>query len=235
MSCQRNRFLADALHQAAVAGQDIRIVVDELVAEACVQHALCESHADRRRDALSQRTRRHLHAGGVPVLGVTGGPAAELAEVLQLVEAHGLVAGQVQQSIDQHRAVAGGKHEAIAVLPFRILRIEFQESREQHGGNVRHPHRHAGMTRIRALHCVCSQQAQRIGHVFAGGDGARVLSFRNRVHVLSSFSQAARRLRSISFMISGVNTSCMARSCFPPGITMELARDMKLSGIIVRR
>ena len=52
---------------------------------------------------------------------------AELAEVLDLLDRHGLVAEQMQQRIEQHRAVAGRQHEAVAVGPVRIGRIEFQE------------------------------------------------------------------------------------------------------------
>ena len=44
-----------------------------------------------------------------------------------------------------------------------------------------------------------------------------------------------RRLRSMSCRIIGVRISCMARSSLPPGITIELARDMKLSWIIDSR
>ena len=43
----------------------------------------------------------------------------ELAEALQLVEWE-VVAGQVQQGIEQHRGVAGGEHEAVAVWPGRV-------------------------------------------------------------------------------------------------------------------
>src|ERR1700730_7509581 len=44
-----------------------------------------------------------------------------------------------------------------------------------------------------------------------------------------------RLLRSISCRISGVRMSCIARSSFDPWITIELARDMKLFGIIDSR
>ena len=45
----------------------------------------------------------------------------------------------------------------------------------------------------------------------------------------------ARRFWSMSLSISGVSTSCIARSSLPPGITIEFARDMKLSWIIDSR
>ena len=64
----------------------------------------------------------------VAVLGMAGGAAAELAEALQLVDAScSAVAGEVQQRIEQHRAVAGREHEAVAVGPVGMRRIEFEE------------------------------------------------------------------------------------------------------------
>ena len=43
----------------------------------------------------------------------------QLAEVLEVVDRQ-VVAGQVQQGVDQHRAVAVGQHEAVAVGPFGV-------------------------------------------------------------------------------------------------------------------
>ena len=39
-----------------------------------------------------------------------------LAEVLQVVDGQ-IVAGQVQEGVDQHRAVAVGEHETVAIGP----------------------------------------------------------------------------------------------------------------------
>ena len=78
-----SRLVADALHQAAVAGDDLGAVVDELVAEAGGQMALGHGHADRVGQALAQRPGRGLDARR---RGRTrDGPAvraAELAEAL---------------------------------------------------------------------------------------------------------------------------------------------------------
>jgi hypothetical protein len=51
---------------------------------------------------------------------MAGRQRAELAEALDLVERHVGVAGEMQQRIEQHRAVAGRQHEAVAVRPVRI-------------------------------------------------------------------------------------------------------------------
>ena len=57
---------------------------------------------------------------------------------------------------------------------------------------------------------------------------------RSSIHVCPRVT-TLRRFRSISCRMSGVRISCMARSSLLPGITIELARDMKLSWIIDSR
>ena len=58
--------------------------------------------------------------GEQEILRMAGAGAAELAEVLDVVDRRPLVAGQVQQRVDQHRAVAGREDEAVAVGPVRV-------------------------------------------------------------------------------------------------------------------
>ena len=84
--------------------------------------------------------------------------------MLDLVERHVLVAGQVQQRIEQHRAVAGRQHEAVAVRPVRVGGVEFQELREQHGRDVGGAHRQAGMAGFRLFDGIHGEPADRIGH-----------------------------------------------------------------------
>ena len=109
-------LVAHALHQVPVARERPRAVVDELVADRVAQVALRDRHADRVREALAERTRRDLDAGGEPVLGVPRRDAAELAEPPQLVERQ-VVAAQVQQRVQEDRGVAARQHEAVAVRP----------------------------------------------------------------------------------------------------------------------
>ncbi len=136
--------------------------------------------------------------------------------------------GQMQQRVKQHRAVAGGEHEAVAIRPGRVGRIEFQELRKQHGRDVRHAHRHAGMAGFCFLDGIDRQKADRVGHL-------RMRDFGRLGHRQGSSGHTVRLLRSINCRISGVRISCIARSSFEPWITIELARDMKLLGIIDSR
>ena len=85
--------------------------------------------------------------------------------MLELVDRQ-VVAGQVQQRVMQHRAVAVRQHEAVAVGPVRIGRVVPQVIAPQHLGDVGHAHRHAGMAGIGLLHGVHRQRADRVGKVF---------------------------------------------------------------------
>ena len=165
MAGHRDRFLADALHQAAVAHEDVGPMVAEVVAELGVQDALGQRKADRVGDALAERAGRRLDAVGVLVFGMAGGLAVDLAEPLQLVEGHVLVAGQIEQAVQQHRGMAVRQHEAVAVEPMRIGRIELHEIPEQHGRDVGHAHRRAGMAALGLLHGIHRKKADAVGHV----------------------------------------------------------------------
>ena len=162
---QRDRLLADAFHQAAVAGQHIGLVADEAIAEFGIEVAFGNGEAHRVGDALAQRPGRRLDAGGVAELGVAGGLRTHLAEVPDVIQRHVGIAGQVQQRIQQHRAVASREDEAVAVRPVRVGRVELQELGEQHGCNVGGAHRQARMAGIGLLHRVHGKGADGIGHV----------------------------------------------------------------------
>ena len=72
---------------------------------------------------------------------MAGGDRIHLAETLDLVERHLLVAGEIEQRVKQHRAVTGRQYEAITVGPGEVGRVEFQELREQNGRHVGGAHR----------------------------------------------------------------------------------------------
>ena len=124
-------FVADAFHQAAVAEEDPGAVIDEGVAGAVElgsEQLLGERHAHGVGQALAQRAGGGLDAGRVADLGVAGGAAVELAEAFELVERQ-LVAAEVEQGVEQHRAVAVGEHEAVTVGPGRVRRVVLQVPR----------------------------------------------------------------------------------------------------------
>ena len=156
-------------HQAAVAEEHPRAVVDDGVSvavEARREDLLRDGHADRVREALAERPGRGLDPGGVAAFGMARGHRVELAEIPQLLERQ-RVAAQVQQRVEEHRAVTVREHEAVPVGPLGVGRVVSQVVVPEHLGDVRHPHRHAGVAGIRALHRVHGQRADRVGELSA--------------------------------------------------------------------
>ena len=143
---EADRFMADAFHQAAVAGDHPSAVVNQILAKAGGEVALGHGHADGGGQALTQRASGGLDARRGAVLGVARGLGAPLTEVLDLLHGHGLDAGQVQQGVDQHRAVTGRENEAVAIGPFRPGGVELEELGPQNGRHVGHAHGHALVT-----------------------------------------------------------------------------------------
>ena len=126
------------------------------------EHLLRQRHADGVREALPERTGRGLDAQVQVVLGMAGGVRAELTERLQVVDRQ-RIAGEMQQRVQQHRAVAVRDHEAVAVGPLRIAGIVLEMIVPQHFGDVGHAHRHAGMAGVGLLHRIHRQGANGVG------------------------------------------------------------------------
>ena len=99
------------------------VVVNDVVAvavEGAGEHLLGQRHADRVGDALTERTGGGFHARSDADFRVARRLAVQLAELFKLIHRQ-VVARQVQQGVNQHRAVAVGEHEAIATNPFWVL------------------------------------------------------------------------------------------------------------------
>ena len=161
-------LMTDSLHQVAVGNQGVGAVVDNSVAEAGVQHALGQGHADGVGKALSKRPGGGLDAACQTVFGMPGGLGAELAEAPQLLQRHVGEAAQVQQRVEQHGAMSGGQHKAVAIVPMRVAGVEFQKAGEQHAGDIGHAHGHSGMTAVGLLHGVDGEDAQGVRHGLVG-------------------------------------------------------------------
>ena len=166
MAGERGRLVADALHQAAVAGDDVGVVVDQLGAEAGGQVALGQRHADRVGEALARAARSWSRCPSA--WPCSGWPAVREPSWRKRCSSSSVmsgIAGEVEQRVEQHRAVAGREHEAVAVGPIRMLRVELQEPRPQHGGDVGHAHGHAGMAGLRLLDRIHGERADGVGEV----------------------------------------------------------------------
>ena len=146
---ERRGLGLDALLHVAVGGDHEGVVVDD-VAEARVEHALGQRHADRRGDALAERAGRRLDADRVPLLRVARRLGLELAERLEVVH-RDVVARQVQDRVQEHRGVPGAQHEAVAVEPVRVRGVVLHHLRVERVGHRRERHRRARMARVRLL------------------------------------------------------------------------------------
>ncbi len=212
-----DRLVADAFHQAPVTAQRVGEVIDDIVAEARRLQPLGKRHADRVGDALAEWTGGRLDPRRVAVLRVACGSAAELAEVLQLLARHILEAEEVVDGVEKHRAVAGGVDNPVAVRPVRHGRIDIDEPLEQNRYDVGHPHRQAWMAGLRLLYRIHREEADGVRHRTrrpAGGDLGHTLLHQGQAFLLCSMRRR----------IIGVRMSCIARSSFGPGITIEFAR-----------
>ena len=77
MPGEPDRFVVDALHQIAVAGDDEGAVIDQVVAVDRVQMALGDGHSDGHRHPLAERPGGHFDPGELEILGVAGGRASQ--------------------------------------------------------------------------------------------------------------------------------------------------------------
>ncbi len=164
-------LVGDALHQATVPEEDVGVVVDDVVALAIElggQHFLRQRHADRIGQPLAEGAGGGLDARRVAVLRVTRRLAVQLAEILQLLHRQ-VVAGEVQQGVEQHGAVAVGQHKAVPVGPAGIGRVVAQVVVPQHFGDIRHAHGGARMAAVGLLYGIHTQGADGIGKIGAGG------------------------------------------------------------------
>ncbi len=161
---ERRRFRGNPFHHVAVAGEDIGVVVHDIVAmtiEGRRQPPLRDRHADAVAEPLTERSRGDLDAGRAPALRMTGRSALPLPELLEVFHRE-VVAGQKQQTVEQRTGVPGREHEPVAVGPRRILRIVPQVARPQDVGHRRRAHRHAGMPGVRLLNRVDRQHPDRV-------------------------------------------------------------------------
>ena len=96
--------------------------------------------------------------------------AVQLAEIFEL--SHGqLVAAQVQQGINQHRAVTVGQDKTVAVGPVWVQGVVLQVLAPQSDGHIGHAHGGPGVAGVRLLYCVHRKRAYRACHLLGVGHG----------------------------------------------------------------
>src|SRR6186713_1463888 len=122
MAGERRRFRSDTFHQIAVADDAISMMIDDGVARSVIARGKMslrygESHPIA--ESLSQRAGRGFDPRRDSELGVSRCHAAPLPEPLDFVERQ-CVAGEMEQTVKQHRAMPGRQNKTIAVDPVRV-------------------------------------------------------------------------------------------------------------------
>ena len=160
----RSSLRRDALHQVAVTADAVNVVVYDFVPwtiEMSRQIFFGNSHADRIAKTLAQRTGGRFDSRREPTFWMSRSPAAPLPELLDVVKRE-IVTGKVQQTVKQHAAVTSGKDKAVAVGPVRLLRMILQKARPQEVCHGSRSHGQTRMPRVRLLHSIHGQAADRI-------------------------------------------------------------------------
>ena len=93
MAGERQRLLADPLHQAAVTAEHVGAAIDQILVKLRREEAFGQGRADRIGETLAQGASRRLDAGSEAALGMAGGPAADFVEALQLLQRHLVISG----------------------------------------------------------------------------------------------------------------------------------------------
>jgi hypothetical protein len=154
-------FMRDAFHQVAIATYEVGVVVDDVLprlVERRGQVRLRDRHPHRVPDPLSERAGGGLDARRVTQLGVSWSLRLPLPKLFQVVERE-VVSAQVQAAVEQHRRVAAGQHEPVAIGPVWIGGVVPHRPREEHIGEGRQRHRRSGVTGLGLLHGVHRQRA----------------------------------------------------------------------------
>ncbi len=121
-----------------------------------------DGHSDAAAETLAERTGGGLDSrGSIPC---SGWPGVRLPHCRNDFRSSIVTsAGQGQHRIEQHRSVAGGEHEAIAVRPGGILRVVAEKLGPQDQCGVGHPHREAGVAGVGLLHAVGGEHSDHVG------------------------------------------------------------------------
>ncbi len=147
MPAERRRLARYPLHEVAVRDERVGAVRHDLVpgpVEVVGEVALGDRHAHGVREALTERARRHLDAGRAAALRVAGRLAPPLAERLEVVERE-VVAGEVEERVEERAPVPGREHEPVAVGPARVARVVGEVSLPEHVGHGRRSEREPGV------------------------------------------------------------------------------------------
>jgi hypothetical protein len=138
MTSKGDGFGGDPLLEAAVTSESKNVLVKESMLRSVVFGGC---HLSRKRiansigDSLAERTGRGLNTVSFIEFRVPWCLTVELAEVLHLIERK-IVAGKVKPTIKEHRSMARGEYEAVAIEPFGGFRIVAKRVPVENGPDI---------------------------------------------------------------------------------------------------
>ena len=161
MSREGCRFGGDAFHHVAVGHNRIRKMIDNrmfgtIVARGKIRFG--NRHADAIRKTLTERTRRHIHTRRESVFGMPGRERIPLTKIFDFLQRQ-IITRQMQQGIQQHRAMSTGQNKTVTVKPFWIRGIVFEKTRPQHIRHRRRAERQTGMSAVGFLNRIHRKRA----------------------------------------------------------------------------
>src|ERR1051325_3021033 len=81
-----------------------------------------DGHADAVAETLPERSSGYFDARCELTFRMAGGETSPLSKLFDLLERQ-IVTGKMKHTVKQHRGMTGGKHEAVAIRPRRIMRV----------------------------------------------------------------------------------------------------------------
>ena len=158
--------MRNAFHQAAIACEHPGEVIDDRVTVAIEfrgQQFFRKRHTHGIGEPLAQRAGGGFDARGDAHLGMTRCTRMKLTEIAQLADRE-IVAGEMEERIEQHGAVPVREHKAVTVGPARVGGVVREHARPQRHRNFSHAHRHARVARVGLLHSIHGERTDRCGH-----------------------------------------------------------------------
>jgi hypothetical protein len=135
-------------------------VIDQVGAQAGCKHPFRKGHSHSVPEALPEGTRRRLHTGSEPMLGVTRRQAAELTKPPDLLDRK-IVARQVEERVEEHRPVPAREDKPVSIRPVGTRRIESEDLGEEHHADLRASKRQSDVPRSRLPDGVHRQSTNR--------------------------------------------------------------------------
>ncbi len=143
---QGRRLVGNALLEVPVAADHEGVVVAQLRTEPRPQQPLRDPHAHPVGEALPEWPGRDLDPRGPLALGMARGERSPLPELLEVLEGQP-ESGQEEHGVLEDAGVPGREHEAIAIRPVGVTRVEAHDAGPQHVSERRERHRRARVAR----------------------------------------------------------------------------------------